>query len=626
MDEKLLDELTVVKRSGQRVAFNAPKIAIAIKHAFDSVEKSYDEININKVYEDTLSYIIKNYEGRKTINVEDIQDIIENQLSIDKYEDVYLSFSKYRQNRKASREAFVIKQQHKFVKSLEHLNNYKIKEDEIPIDTLNYFGKTISKEYAKAYLVDSKYLRAHEEGSIYIHNINSFLLGIPERCHVICKDLDYILLNNKEVDKEISIPKIDYVLEPFLIDSFKKTYINLLFRYLKLLGFEEYINFNKLVQIIDKQNRIDLNISIFDNYIYNSRVKEVFIQTYEDTIVDIKEDLYQKLRNTLLKLKGNYTFSLGTNMTFEGNFINEIYLKVLEENELDISTIFKVKDKNILLEEVCKLIVLGKDIQISYIDTSYNKGDVEYFKNSKRILENVNTDKEVSIGRMVLNTTSINLSKIALNSKTKKDFYSSLDNVLELAKNELILDFEYKGDKYKENFSYLFNDNILDDEKLEINQKIRKVIKNGTLNIGIVGLKEAVYSLCQEYDSKEIIKILKHIRDKSDLFINETKLNFVISETNEIKVLEELIKIDKSIYGLVKKVTDKDTYESINTIKLDLETESKIHKLLNGGYETIIKLPKNVTYKNVLKKILEINDYDVGFVKFKLEKKCNSGN
>ena len=42
MNDHVIDELIVVKRSGQRVNFNGLKIALAIKNAFDSVDDSYD--------------------------------------------------------------------------------------------------------------------------------------------------------------------------------------------------------------------------------------------------------------------------------------------------------------------------------------------------------------------------------------------------------------------------------------------------------------------------------------------------------------------------------------------------------------------------------------------------------
>ena len=94
MHNEVLENLVVVKRSGQRVSFNASKIAVAIKKAFDSLQV-YDEKKVYKVFEKVLSYINENYKDRKTINVEDIQDIIENILKNEKCYDVYNSFKDY---------------------------------------------------------------------------------------------------------------------------------------------------------------------------------------------------------------------------------------------------------------------------------------------------------------------------------------------------------------------------------------------------------------------------------------------------------------------------------------------------------------------------------------------------
>ena len=121
IDNHSFEDLIVVKRSGQRVEFNSLKIAVAIKNAFDSTPSNYSNNDINKVYDDTLSYIYNNYKDRKTINVEDIQDVIELTLKRDSYNDIYDSFSGYRLRRSESRKSFSVKQQHKFVKAIEKI-------------------------------------------------------------------------------------------------------------------------------------------------------------------------------------------------------------------------------------------------------------------------------------------------------------------------------------------------------------------------------------------------------------------------------------------------------------------------------------------------------------------------
>ena len=173
MERDFFNDIVVVKRSGQRVSFNPAKVAIAVKKGFDSVYEDYDEKNVNKVKEKVLDYIEKNYKDRKTIGVEDIQDVIEEVLKKQHYDEVYESYKGYRERRNASREAFVEKQQHKFVKAIESLGLKSAAEENAkrenanvdgdgPMGTMLHFGSTVSKEFAKAYLMDNKYARAHD--------------------------------------------------------------------------------------------------------------------------------------------------------------------------------------------------------------------------------------------------------------------------------------------------------------------------------------------------------------------------------------------------------------------------------------------------------------------------------
>ena len=96
MENSNLNDLIIVKRTGQRVSFNGTKIALAIKKAFDSVNQETDPKDVNKIYEKVLKNIEQNYKDRKTINVEDIQDIIETVLNQSNYTEVYQAFSEYR--------------------------------------------------------------------------------------------------------------------------------------------------------------------------------------------------------------------------------------------------------------------------------------------------------------------------------------------------------------------------------------------------------------------------------------------------------------------------------------------------------------------------------------------------
>ena len=140
MNKDFFSDIVVVKRSGQRVSFNPTKVAIAVKKGFDSVYEEYDEKIVNNIKEKVLNEIEKKFKDRKTIGVEDVQDVIEDVLKKTKHEDVYESFKGYRERRAASRDAFVVKQQHKFVKAIESLGLKSAAEENSKRENANVDG------------------------------------------------------------------------------------------------------------------------------------------------------------------------------------------------------------------------------------------------------------------------------------------------------------------------------------------------------------------------------------------------------------------------------------------------------------------------------------------------------
>lgn len=653
-EEQVLSDLVVVKRSGQRVSFNGTKIAIAIKKAFDNVDVDISLKKVNKVYEDVLCYIKNNYATRKTINVEDIQDIIETKLKENKFYDVYQAFSDYRIKRAASRKAFSIKQQHKFVRAIERIINENKSVIGKPNDILLDFGKTISCEYTKAYVLDNKFVRAHDDGSIYIHNLDYFNLGNLSSTHLkfdnvinnnFPLDLIQMAINAKsEIDGEITLSKFDYILVPELISRFKSELKNAIEAYLNIEGFCEYVDVSKIEELIDKENTLNINIGVFDSILLNKRVRELIVLAYNASYKKTIEWLSAGIKQLLLHLNNNfqenkkYSISLGTNDSYEGNLINSCYVKQLLEVDYleNLTTIFKIrKNNNIeLYNKIVETIASGKNVALSFIESSYNddaENEVEYFSNGRRIFENELYDSRSSIGRMIVASVSVNMGRLGFEYKNKnlKDFYLEFDGMLELAKNVLLSIFENMGNKYKENYRFVFNNNILDDDKLENGQKIRKILKKGALNIELVGLFECVINLEEDLEKQKelLLKILKFANEKVSKFIDESRLNFIISETSKSRPLKKLMDLDKAIYGIKKGVSDKPNYSRIDRlfnykddINNDFKYIGKYQKMLSGGCLIEIELPKNISCNKISDMINLAIDSDIGFLKMMVKR------
>ena len=633
IDNHSFEDLIVVKRSGQRVEFNSLKIAVAIKNAFDSTPSDYSNNDINKVYEDTLSYIYNNYKDRKTINVEDIQDVIELILKRDGYNDIYDSFSGYRLRRSESRKSFAVKQQHKFVKAIEKIgcvdtSNYKVGEN------LEKFGSIISSEYTKSYILDNKYVRAFEEGKIYIHNFLYFHLGyfsntsldirkLADKDEFLFDILNILERSKEEVKGEVSINGFDDILSKCYVDKFKKIFIKKLVDTLSLLGFIDLVNIKKIEDRIFKELSV---VIILDNYrdlFVNDVLFNILKNIYDMSIMEVFDYMLLNIKKMLMLLNDSYrenslySISIGNNKTYEGNIIKNIILDLIDEMDYleNICIVYKVCELSDI-DKIVKLIYEGKNIKLNILNKENNNNyDVEYFSDGSRIYENIYSDS-ISIGRMNVANTSINMARLGFIHKSlNKEFYNDLDNLIEFTKNELLIVYENMGNKIKNNYNYLFDGNIFDDEKLDYGQKIRKVIKNGTLNINLVGLYECALMIDKDKTREIMLKIIKYINKKIILLSIDNKLNFTLSAiVNDASY--ELMDLDKAIYGVIKGINDNDFYRNV-MVDCSIEELNLYQKMFNGGCILEIKLKDKFSLEKIRESIIELVDNYVGIVYIK---------
>ena len=710
MEKDFFDEIVVVKRSGQRVNFNDAKVALAIKKGFDSVFEEYDEKEVNKVKEKVLAYIKKEYKDRKTIGVEDVSDAIEVQLQKLKYNDVYESFKGYRERRAASRDAFVVKQQHKFVKAIESLGLKSASEENSkrenanvdgdgPMGTMLHFGSTISREFAKAYLMDNKYARAHDEGYIHIHDLDFWAMGTTTCTQIDLNKLfkngfstghgylrtpnsiiSYSALaaiaiqaNQNEQHGGQSIPAFDYYMAPGVLKTFKKEFKQSLYNLLEFEGFLNLINFDKVIEQINKLESIEFDINIFEEFTNKSnKLLEIFKNAYDLAMKKTDRSTFQAMEafihnlNTMHSRAGAQvpfsSVNFGTDTSPEGRMVIKNYLLATDaglghgETPIFPISIFKVKEgvnynkedpSYDLFRLACRVSAKRLFPNFSFLDSSFNKqflveGDynteVGYMGCRTRVLAN-HCGPAVTPGRGNLSFTSINLPRlgikhgIALGERTKADmkgFYQELDEVMDLVKGQLLQRFECQCSRSRTNFKFLLGSHVwLNSEKLESNSKLRTVLKHGTLSIGFIGLAETLKSLIGEHHGESEkaqklgIEIVKHIREKCDEYTEEYNLNFTCLATPAEGLSGRFVAIDRSIYGKIKGITDKDYYTNSfhvpvhykTTVKHKMEIEGKYHKFTNAGHISYIELDGD-TVNNVdaFESVVRImHDSDIGY-------------
>ena len=717
--EELLENLTVVKRDGKKVSFNGTKIAVAIKKGFDSIPKVYDddeeeksvytEKDIQKVYQSVINRIEKDYKDSEKIKIEEIQDIIEEQLKKLKYDDVYESFSEYRERRAQSREMFMDdKKRHKFLKTLEGLGLKSASEDDTKRENANVdgdtamgtmlqYGSTVSKEFAKSYLMKKKYSDAHDDGDIHIHDMDFLPMGTTTCMQIDLEKLfkggfstghghlrepndimSYTALAAIAVQSDQndqhggqSIPAFDYYMAPGVLKTFKKQFKQLIADYLDYSEFGNFICMNTIVKEIDKLESIDVDLSIFDRVCKDSdEVKRLFKLSYEKALQKTDRITYQAMEafvhnlNTMHSRAGAQvpfsSINFGTDTSSEGRMVMKNYLLAVDaglgHNETPIFpiSIFKIKegvnynpeDPNYdLFKLSCKVSAKRLFPNFSFMDSPFNKqyykGDYKtevcYMGCRTRVMGNVvDPDKAVTPGRGNLSFTSINLPRLGIkhgivlgnNEKTDlKGFYAELDDLMDLVKDQLLERFEIQCNKRVYNFPFLLGQGVwIDSEKLKPTDRLRKVLKHGTLSIGFIGLAECLKALTgkhhgeDEKSAKLGLEIIKHMRQRCDEYAEKYNLNFTLLATPAEGLSGRFVNIDKAVYGKIKGVTDRPYYTNsfhipvyfhisiANKIKL----EAPYHALTNAGHISYIELDgdpsKNVeAFEKIVRMMKENN-------------------
>ncbi len=695
INEDIIANLKVVKRNGKKVSFDTTKVAIAIKKGFDGTvheeeESKYSAKDVQKVYQSVIKEICKKYKDAEKIKIEEIQDLIEEMLKKNKYEDVYEAFSDYRERRDKSRKLFSDeKKMHKFLKSLEGLGlksafEEDAKRENANIDgnsamgTMLQYGSTVSKEFAKAYLMKKKFAEAHENGDIHIHDMDFLAMGTTT-----CMQIDLnklfkngfstghghlrepqsinaysalaaIAVQSNQNDQHggQSIPAFDFYMAPGVLKTFKKEYKQALYELLDFTDFISFINMDKLVQAIDKLNSITVDVGIFENFYKESKeVRRIFEKAYDTAIAKTDRATYQAMEafvhnlNTMHSRAGAQvpfsSINFGTDTSAEGRMVMKNYLLSVDaglgKNETPIFpiSIFKIKeginynpgDPNYdLFKLSCKVSAKRLFPNFSFMDSPFNaqyyKGDynteVCYMGCRTRVIGNVvDPNKAITPGRGNLSFTSINLPRLGIkhgivtNEKTDLDgFYKELGELMDLVCEQLLERFEIQCNKRLYNFPFLLEQGVwIDSEKLKPTDRLRKVLKHGTLSIGFIGLAECLKALIGKHhgeseEAQELgLKIIGFMRKKCDEYSEKYNLNFTCLATPAEGLSGRFINIDKVIYGKIKGVTDREYYTNsfhvpvyynisiINKIK----KEAPYHALTNAGHISYIELDGDTT-------------------------------
>ena len=453
-----------------------------------------------------------------------------------------------------------------------------------------------------------------------------------------------------------SIPLFDYYLAPGVLKTYKKQLKMTIQDLLDYSDFASFVPQKSLETEIMKLTSIENDIEIFEKYYKdNESLKRLFKMAMEKAVEKTDKITYQAMEafihnlNTMHSRAGAQvpfsSINFGTDTSPEGRMVMKNYLLGVDaglghsETPIFPISIFKVKeginynpeDPNYdLFKLSCKVSAKRLFPNFEFIDAPFN---LQYYVPGRpetevvtmgcrtRVMANVaDPDKQIAIGRGNLSFTSINLVRLGIkhgivgNTDRKKAdmkaFYEDLDEKMELVRDQLLERFDIQCNKRVYNFPFLMGQcNWLDSEKLKPNDKLKKVLKHGTLSIGFIGLAETLVALIGEHHGESAkaqklgLEIIGHMREKCDEYSKEYKLNFTLLATPAEGLSGRFTKIDKAIYGKIKGVTDKPYYTNSfhvpvyynTTISKKLKLEAPYHALTNAGHISYIELDGDTT-------------------------------
>ncbi len=232
-----------------------------------------------------------------------------------------------------------------------------------------------------------------------------------------------------------------------------------------------------------------------------------------------------------------------------------------------------------------------------------------------RVMGNVyDPDRQIAYSRGNLSFTSINLPRIAIESKgDEKVFYEKLEAMLELVAQQLLDRFEIQANKRIYNYPFLMGQGVwLDSENLSLQDDLREVLKHGTLSIGFIGLAESLTALYGKHHGegedmqKKGLEIVGFMRDYCDRKSQAMKMNFTLLATPAEGLSGRFIRMDQKLFGRIPGVTDREYYTNSFHIPVwhdisiydKIRLEAPYHALCNAGHISYVELDGD-TARNV---------------------------
>ena len=613
--------MNVIKRDGREVLFDKDKIRLAVLKAFLEVDKEETTYAKDKAKE------ISNYIESlgKDMNVEEIQDIVVNKLMASARKDVATKYVEYRYLHKMARDQY----QNLINAIAEKLTASNVQNQNANVDEHSFGGRMgeandiVMKQYALDYCMSDMAKNNHLNNEIYIHDLNSYAVGMHNCLSIPFDDLLAKGFNTRQTDVRpaqsintafqlvavifqiqslqqfggVSATHLDWTMVPYVRKSFYKHFKDAI-KYMTGISFEKY------------EGSFEPEDQSIDDFFYKSFGDKVYQYALDMTEREAKqavEGMYHNL-NTLQSRSGNQlpfsSVNYGTCTLPEGRMITKALLNASIEGtgKLHKTSIFPCGifqcmkgvnrapgDPNYDLFQLA-LKSTAQRLYPNYANVDWS-GNAGYDRNDPRTYFStmgcrtangwdVNGFGQLKDGRGNICPVTIIMPTLAMEAKefvmknsepfsedlegqTVDKFLNLLDQKIHEAKDMLIERFDWICSQSPDSAKFMYENGTMAGYIPE--EGIRSALKHGTLAIGQLGLAETLQILVGCDHTTEIgMELAKHIeqlfKDRCAEFKEEYKLNFGVYYTPAENLCYTAMKKFKTKYGEIPNVSDKDFF------------------------------------------------------------------
>ena len=616
--------MKVIKRDGREVTYDRGKIIIAIHKANDEVPIS------ERISDEKIHGIVASIEklGVNTLQVEEIQGIIEQKLMAERKFVLAKTYIIYRYQRQMIRKSNTTDES--ILGLIQQTNKYAMEENSnknaaVASTQRDLIAGEVSRDLTNRLLLPEKISKAHEEGILHFHDADYFVQSIFNCCLINISDMldNGTVMNGKMIESPKSFQVACTVMTQIIAAVASSQYGG---------------------QSVD--------ISHLGKYL--RKTKEKFLRNYKEKFADILSDeAIEKLAadrtmdelksgvqtiqyqiNTLMTTNGQSPFvTLFLNLKEDDPYKDEVALIIEEilkqriqgiKNEAGVyitpafpKLIYVLDEHNCLkggkYDYLTKLAVecSSKRMYPDYISAKKMRenyeGEVFSCMGCRSFLspwkdENGNYKWE---GRFNQGVVSINLPQMGIIANGNEELF------WELMEERLSLCFEALMCRHKALEGTLSDVSPIHWQygaiaRLKPGETIDPLLHNGysTISLGYIGLYEVTKLMTgvSHTDPKGTafaLKVMNRLREACDTWKRNTGLGFGLYGTPAESLCYRFAEIDKRKFGVIKDVTDKGYYTNSYHVdvreKIDafskFKFESQFQTISSGGAISYVEIP-----------------------------------